>query len=234
MCIALTRHNPSCDPAVGDDLRDVARDVHEVHAGGHVHRQVDGVGLHERLQATRSYHGRRARQPADRRRNLSFRAQAGSQPVVLSLSFRGAPSRRATRTAGSPADPWPADPERARGDKSLPSATRRAACLHSGRQTNPPVMPPQPALLMAVETAWARARVSAIGDAGPWPFDRSRPRPGRRCDFDTRARHSPRSGHRPGRTGAGGETRAVPARRSASPARLRNGIGLRRVRTRLA
>ena len=51
MCIALTKQQALADAALANDLFDLRRDVHEVHPGRHVERQVFGVRFHARILA---------------------------------------------------------------------------------------------------------------------------------------------------------------------------------------
>jgi hypothetical protein len=85
---------------------------------------------------------------------------------------------------------------------------------------------------MATETVWAPRDGSPNGDAGRWLPGRNRPRPGERRGIGTRARRWQPSGHRRGRTGAGGRSprpaAATPSRRSsgsrvATPCERRSG-----------
>ena len=197
MCIALTRHSPSFDPARGHDLLDVARDVHEVHAGGHVHRQVDGVGLHagppsgQKLpRDSDRLRGESPRRPARGVRRLTRRAAPSGllsacgpdQPplgalVALALALaalpRGGASPQASRAAGLRRGRRARAPRRGRARRGRAAGDGPLARGLRGRGGRPP---PDGRVLRAGRRAPSGAaggptsrRVSPAPASGPRP-----------------------------------------------------------------
>ena len=141
-----------------------------------------------------------------------------------------------------PAWRWPPDPRRTQRRPTRRSLTgcrvlarddwRSSIATRKGPTARPDI--PRSRVVTVRETASASRDGSPSGDAERWLPGRSRPRPGSRCGSDTPGRRWRPSGHRRGRTGAGGGTRAPGAPCIVSPVRPRSGIGLRPARTRLA